>query len=66
MFGLSAAVRAYLAKEPADMRKSFDALAASRYRSRFCSVVETRASPIFMHPPSKETRRLTLQLRLLT
>jgi transposase len=28
MFGLSAAVRVYLAKEPADMRKSFDALAA--------------------------------------
>jgi transposase len=28
MFGLSAAVRVYLAKEPADMRKSFDGLAA--------------------------------------
>jgi hypothetical protein len=28
MFGLSAAVRVYLGKEPADMRKSFDALAA--------------------------------------
>ena len=28
MFGLSAAVRVYLAREPADMRKSFDALAA--------------------------------------
>jgi transposase len=28
MFGLSAAVRVYMAKEPADMRKSFDALAA--------------------------------------
>jgi transposase len=28
MFGLSAAVRIYLAKEPADMRKSFDGLAA--------------------------------------
>jgi transposase len=28
MFGLSAAVRVYLAKDPADMRKSFDALAA--------------------------------------
>ena len=28
MFGLSAAVRVYLAKEPADMRKSFDSLAA--------------------------------------
>jgi len=28
MFGLSAAVRVYLAKEPADMRKSFDALSA--------------------------------------
>jgi transposase len=28
MFGLSAAVRVYLAKEPADMRKNFDALAA--------------------------------------
>ena len=27
MFGLSAAVRVYLAKEPADMRKSFDGLA---------------------------------------
>ena len=26
MFGLSAAVRVYLAKEPADMRKSFDGL----------------------------------------
>jgi transposase len=28
MFGLSAAVRVYLAKGPADMRKSFDGLAA--------------------------------------
>src|SRR3954447_25932258 len=28
MFGLSAAVRVYLAKEPADMRKSFDGLSA--------------------------------------
>ena len=28
MFGLSPAVRVYLAKEPADMRRSFDALAA--------------------------------------
>ena len=28
MFGLSAAVRVYLAQEPADMRKSFDGLAA--------------------------------------
>jgi transposase len=28
MFGLSAAVRVYLATEPADMRKSFDGLAA--------------------------------------
>ena len=28
MFGLSAAVRVYLAKQPADMRKSFDGLAA--------------------------------------
>ena len=28
MFGPSAAVRVYLAKEPADMRKSFDGLAA--------------------------------------
>jgi transposase len=28
MFGLSAAVHVYLAKEPADMRKSFDGLAA--------------------------------------
>ena len=28
MFGSSAAVRVYLAKEPADMRKSFDALSA--------------------------------------
>jgi transposase len=28
MFGLSAAVRVYLAREPADMRKSFDGLAA--------------------------------------
>jgi transposase len=28
MFGLSAAVRVYLAKEPADMRKSFDGLFA--------------------------------------
>jgi len=28
MFGLSAAVRVYLATKPADMRKSFDALAA--------------------------------------
>lgn len=28
MFGLSAAVRVYLAAEPADMRKSFDGLAA--------------------------------------
>jgi transposase len=28
MFGLSAAVRVYLAKQPADMRKSFDALSA--------------------------------------
>jgi transposase len=28
MYGLSAAVRVYLAKEPADMRKSFDGLAA--------------------------------------
>jgi transposase len=28
MFGLSAAVRVYLAKEPADMRKSFDSLSA--------------------------------------
>ena len=28
MFGLSAAVRLYLAKEPADMRKSFDGLSA--------------------------------------
>ena len=28
MFGLSAAVRVYLANEPADMRKSFDGLAA--------------------------------------
>ena len=28
MFGLSAAVRVYLAKEPADMRKNFDGLAA--------------------------------------
>jgi transposase len=28
MFGLSAAVRVYLAKEPADMRRSFDGLSA--------------------------------------
>jgi transposase len=28
MFGLSAAVRVYFAKQPADMRKSFDGLAA--------------------------------------
>jgi transposase len=28
VFGLSAAVRVYLAKQPADMRKSFDGLAA--------------------------------------
>ena len=28
MFGLSAAVRVYLAKEPADMRKSYDGLSA--------------------------------------
>jgi transposase len=28
MFGLSAAVRVYLAKQPADMRNSFDGLAA--------------------------------------
>jgi transposase len=28
MFGLSAAIRVYVAKEPADMRKSFDALSA--------------------------------------
>ncbi len=28
MFGLSAAVRVYLATKPADMRKSFDALSA--------------------------------------
>jgi hypothetical protein len=28
MFGLSAAVRVYLTKQPADMRKSFDGLAA--------------------------------------
>ena len=28
MFGLSAAVRVYFAKEPADMRKSFDGLSA--------------------------------------
>jgi transposase len=28
MFGLSAAVRVYLAKDPADMRKSFDGLSA--------------------------------------
>jgi transposase len=28
MFGLSAAVRVYFAREPADMRKSFDGLAA--------------------------------------
>jgi transposase len=28
MFGLSAAVRVYLARESADMRKSFDGLAA--------------------------------------
>jgi transposase len=28
MFGLSAAVRVYLATQPADMRKSFDALSA--------------------------------------
>ena len=28
MFGLSPAVRVYLATEPADMRKSFDGLAA--------------------------------------
>ena len=28
MFGLSAAVRVYFATEPADMRKSFDGLAA--------------------------------------
>jgi transposase len=28
MFGLSAAVRVYLARDPADMRKSFDGLAA--------------------------------------
>ncbi len=28
MFGLSAAVRVCLAKEPADMRKSFDGLSA--------------------------------------
>jgi transposase len=28
LFGLSAAVRVYVAKEPADMRRSFDALAA--------------------------------------
>ena len=28
MFGLSAAIRVYLAAEPADMRKSFDGLAA--------------------------------------
>ena len=28
MFGLSAAVRVYLAKQPPDMRKSFDGLAA--------------------------------------
>ena len=28
MFGLSAAVRVYLAKQPADMRKSFDAISA--------------------------------------
>ena len=28
MFGLSAAVRVYLAKGPADMRKSFDGLQA--------------------------------------
>ena len=28
MFGLSAAVRVYIAKEPADMRKSFDGLSA--------------------------------------
>ena len=28
MFGLSAAIRVYLASDPADMRKSFDGLAA--------------------------------------
>ena len=28
MFGLSAAVRVYLAREPADLRKSFDGLSA--------------------------------------
>jgi len=28
MFGLSAAIRVYVAREPADMRKSFDALSA--------------------------------------
>jgi len=28
MFGLSAAIRVYFAKEPADMRKSFDGLSA--------------------------------------
>ena len=28
MFGLSAAIRVYLASQPADMRKSFDGLAA--------------------------------------
>jgi transposase len=28
MFGMSAAVRVYLARDPADMRKSFDGLAA--------------------------------------
>src|SRR5271157_5830818 len=31
-FGLSAAVRVYLATEPADMRRSFDGLAAPRFR----------------------------------
>jgi len=34
MFALSAAVRVYLTREPADMRKSFDALNASHPTSR--------------------------------
>ncbi len=44
MFGLSAAVRVYFAAEPADMRKSFDGLAAQGLR--------TRIRPVFQPLPS--------------
>ena len=39
MFGLSAAIRVYFAKEPADMRKSFDALADSRLANPITAMV---------------------------